>query len=905
MDNQSNNKSVKNTSSKELELKIRRERINKGKKEESHVKQPRRYNPMNSDFEKNETINNQTPTNGINNNPDFQNKNEDSFKNNNEQAFDNKNINSFNDEDNSLDKTNDTNDSPIANQPQPSFKDHVNQLENNNQEVDNKQNNNLDNHSDNGQNVVSQSEENQNPQQLNNNSQIRNQNSGGKNNFTKDPTQRKLDRINNQKKQQEENNLANSANNKPTNPNENKPKTKGSAPEANKPKDDKTPAPNNKLSQMNQMKDSLANAMSEGQSLGEAAKTVAKEKAKEEVKKKIREKILEFIIDVILPILPYIAIFLIVVFLILFIVFAIMGVFDDEDNVVNTIKINYCENVYLKWGDGEDQNASISSDEYIKYKVNSTEFKKIDDLNALKALTIVLRTNLYANSDNLDSNTCNFEVDKPYEKVTNEVLDQAMEETGNKVFSVSPTVLSEIDIDEHFTYRSIDGAKYRLFQDKWGYDAAWVEVNIGLENVSNDYSDLEKDSFSPFAAWYLSKNNDFDPLSLIFHYVTPGYYKGNIYKVVKLRSGNSDDSGYYSGLCSDISLTTTNLSRAEFIEKVNTYNSSYSAFSIFKTNAGKIYDIATNNNFNPEMVVIRAISEGFDPGGSTNNYWGIGCTNSGGRKACKSYSSFDEGVLGYIQTVKKINSVSLFEMKKKYAYIGDVWLNPGSWSKGGCKYYDHVKKYLSESRAAEVGEACDPSKPCSGSACLPTTDEDQTAYTRYQIESMLQHRANVFGISADDCEEAGMTEDVPASELGQAVADYAVKTYDSWQYSQGKRHQDGYVDCSSLVSRAYSHFNVKVYNSADNSGEIYRWCEQNGKVISGGSLAPGDIIFWNSGSHSNSEHYKGIGHVELYIGNGQKFGAHSHYDKHPQDDVSIKSYNNDGNLFCRPASATQ
>ena len=70
------------------------------------------------------------------------------------------------------------------------------------------------------------------------------------------------------------------------------------------------------------------------------------------------------------------------------------------------------------------------------------------------------------------------------------------------------------------------------------------------------------------------------------------------------------------------------------------------------------------------------------------------------------------------------------------------------------------------------------------------------------------------------------------STLGARVAKYAVDTYDSWSYSQDNRHQDGYVDCSSMVSRAYSHFSYKIYDSNDTSGEIYRWCENHGKVIS-------------------------------------------------------------------------
>ena len=442
------------------------------------------------------------------------------------------------------------------------------------------------------------------------------------------------------------------------------------------------------------------------------------------------------------------------------------------------------------------------------------------------------------------------------------------------------------------------------------YDKAWVDQNIPSNHISSNTSSVELNSYSPFGAWYLAEEENYTPLSLIFHYITPGYYKGNIYKVEKITSGGG--YGDYDGSCNDISLTMTPLERSEFIEKVNSYGNNSSGFEVFKKNAGKIYDISTNNNFNPEMVVIRGIVEGLSPGGSTNNFWGIGCSNTGGGKDCITYPSFDQGVLGYINTVKKMNSVSLFQMQRKYAYIGAYWYNPGNSSAGGCYYYPYIKKYLSEARADEVGNACASGKSCNTNGvgdCLKSTDEDQDAYTRYQIESMLQKRFEIFNISADECsEEEGPTEDVPASELGKAVAAYAVKTYDSWRYSQANRHQNGYVDCSSMVSRAYLHFNVKIFSSADTSGEIYRWCEQNGKTISGSSLAEGDLIFYNKGSHNNSDHYKGIGHVAMYIGNGKRFAANGQYTSDGKtrpvaDQVSVSSYTGNGSLFCRPSSA--
>lgn len=896
MDNNTND-SNKHTTSMDIELKVRKEKINQSKIEEKRVKTPRRYNPMDARQQEQDEINNRSRSSELTKNSQgLEDQNSSDFSNASSPDFNNKNIDAFQNDgglqDEDIDTLDDGLEEGLENQESSdSLEDQNNK--NNISSIDSNDDNRGGNELQRGKNNIQRGRNNINPQQN-----------------TYDPTQRKLDRLNNQKKAQNDNREPNPSNNvaSPSNPQKQAPKTKGSAPQGSKTTSESSQS-SSPLNKANQVKNALNNIANGKEDVSEAVKGAAKEKIKSTIRKKVVEKLVTFFHSVILPVLPYIGIALLVVFLVLLLYLVVSGSLDDEDNVVGTIKINYCEQVNIKWGDGEDQNVTVSANDYIKYKINTSEYKIITNEKALFALIIVLRTNLYANSDNLDSNICYYEVKEPYVDEENEVLDEAMKETDNKVFSVSTTALSKIDIDEKFTYRTIQDDNYRLYQDKWSYNKSWVDKYIGSKNISNNTNNLNIYSFSPFGAWYLAENNGFDAISLIFHYVTPGSYKGNIYKVAKISSGDYAN-GEYDGSCNDISLSMTSLDKEEFIDKVNSYNNNSSGFDVFKKNAGKIYDISINNNFNPEMVVIRAIAEGLSPGGSTNNYWGIGCSNNGGGKDCVRYPTFDQGVVNYINTVKKINSVSLFQMQRKYAYIGSNWYNPGGPGVGGCYYFPYIKKYMSEERASEVEGACASGATCSGPQCLPTTDEDQDAYTRYQIESMLRIRGDVFGITADECSESeGATEDVPASELGKAVSEYAVRTYDSWRYSQANRHQNGFVDCSSMVSRAYLHFNVRIFNSSDTSGEIYRWCESNKKTISGNSLAPGDLIFYNTGSYSNSDHYKNIGHVAMYIGNNKRFAANGQYTgsgnnrrvRPAADQVSVSSYSGNGNLFCRPA----
>lgn len=214
-------------------------------------------------------------------------------------------------------------------------------------------------------------------------------------------------------------------------------------------------------------------------------------------------------------------------------------------------------------------------------------------------------------------------------------------------------------------------------------------------------------------------------------------------------------SSSYGASCSEISISTTSLSRSEFVSKVQDYfaYSNDADRRAFADNADRIYTIATNNGVNPELVVIRAILEGFSPGSSKNNYWGMGCTNTGGYNACISYESFDDGVLGYVENVSQYESVDA--MMSRYAYIGSYWYNPGSSSVGGCYYFPYIKEFMTTSRANEVERICNSGNYCDtsgGEGCVATTEEDQAAYAKYQVSIMSDMRKTVFGIDPDNCE---------------------------------------------------------------------------------------------------------------------------------------------------------
>ena len=381
--------------------------------------------------------------------------------------------------------------------------------------------------------------------------------------------------------------------------------------------------------------------------------------------------------------------------------------------------------------------------------------------------------------------------------------------------------------------------------------------------------------------------------------------------------GAQEESNYLAlnGSCSDFPMKASTLSKSEFISLMEknliAKHGSTEATNLFVKKAGTIYDIATKNNVNPELVVVRAIAEGFTPGVRSNNFWGLAVYN--GQNSGAVYSSFSEGVLAFVNNVSQYNTI--VEMMSKYAYIGKYWYNAGSNSLGGCQYASYMYEfYDDESRAKEVEKICAknacPYTMSGGTAtavnpskCTPTTDEDQLAYAKFQASNMAKIRTSIFELEPYDCSNVetdignvGIPNINDIRELGTLIAKKAIATFDHYQYSQALRNENGYVDCSSMVDRAYRLFNINyLYTAWGNAGTTVtesQWCRENGAVVNStnvNDLIPGDLIFNNN-----------WGHVVMYIGNGQIFEASGHYPSNPESDVRVTNYYGGTVMVCRP-----
>lgn len=101
-------------------------------------------------------------------------------------------------------------------------------------------------------------------------------------------------------------------------------------------------------------------------------------------------------------------------------------------------------------------------------------------------------------------------------------------------------------------------------------------------------------------------------------------------------------------------------------------------------------------------------------------------------------------------------------------------------------------------------------------------------------------------------------------------------------YSQARRMEKGFYDCSSLVWRSYSPYSVTLGNKnwAPTAADQAKWCMDNKRVIAEGpleaeglKLLPGDLIFYTRGV--NNGRYKNIYHVAMFAGYDLSVGLYS------------------------------
>lgn len=116
--------------------------------------------------------------------------------------------------------------------------------------------------------------------------------------------------------------------------------------------------------------------------------------------------------------------------------------------------------------------------------------------------------------------------------------------------------------------------------------------------------------------------------------------------------------------------------------------------------------------------------------------------------------------------------------------------------------------------------------------------------------------------------DADFRNEIPSSGTGGDVANLAL-TKVGCQYSQERRYEEGYYDCSSLIQRCYAQFGIHLPAIASTQGQ---YMSEHGLEVTEEMLEPGDLIFY---SYENNGQFRNISHVAIYIGNGRMVHASS------------------------------
>lgn len=250
-----------------------------------------------------------------------------------------------------------------------------------------------------------------------------------------------------------------------------------------------------------------------------------------------------------------------------------------------------------------------------------------------------------------------------------------------------------------------------------------------------------------------------------------------VYPLNYVNPDNPRPMSYGSG--NSFSLTTTTLSKEEFVARMRDYYDRTKKEGFYKNfvlNAEEIYDASLANNVNPELVVVTAGTEqNWTLNAAcqyTNNYWGIGIPNGKGCNSGGKYDSLSEGIAAYAKLLSSYNDYGSFAksitnryneraaagcdssghglpgtlegMQSIYSWVGNYRYNPGSSGSGGCYYFDRIygKSYCLNEVSTCASKVATDNCPVE----TKTTVCEQNDYTAYLVKEKVQMRYDIFGI---------------------------------------------------------------------------------------------------------------------------------------------------------------
>ena len=314
------------------------------------------------------------------------------------------------------------------------------------------------------------------------------------------------------------------------------------------------------------------------------------------------------------------------------------------------------DNQYAKWETSKDENnwgetIKCNSGETTVIAPSDAIVEKIEgDSITLKFTTINDETTKLYNYIYNSRGNSNYDKENSYTftKINENIL------TGMKI------TISNIDLDSTISGKQTIYRGQTLGQAKQGADGN-NEIKITMQNLDKS---LVEDLSDYFMQEHNTKYED------IMKYQMNSRKKQSGLDIGNFGSGSSDISDY-SDSNSDIGsldstvtsgtlsyLTTTTISKDNFIKLTEKYATSMNKGTDFSSNAGTLYDVCVKNNINPVWCAAQAwIEQGWKipKTGVKNNYWGLGVYN--GQNYGNQYPTFADGVQGYCNNIiKRLNS---------------------------------------------------------------------------------------------------------------------------------------------------------------------------------------------------------------------------------------------------------
>ncbi|MCM1342691.1 MAG: C40 family peptidase [Lachnospiraceae bacterium] len=134
-----------------------------------------------------------------------------------------------------------------------------------------------------------------------------------------------------------------------------------------------------------------------------------------------------------------------------------------------------------------------------------------------------------------------------------------------------------------------------------------------------------------------------------------------------------------------------------------------------------------------------------------------------------------------------------------------------------------------------------------------------------QAQTAECYAANLHLFLFDTVYLVEVNPDLIPGETGNKAVDLALTKLGT-PYSQERRNQEGYFDCSSFTYWVYSQLGISLQHGGSNTAAAQgRYITENNLAVSYDSLAPGDLVFY---SFEVNNRYLNISHVAIYAGDG-------------------------------------